>query len=120
MMGTEMVPETSVIFNQMTELIAREHFIKVCCHESFTVYITNTWYHHHNHHHILSFWPVPVTGIRTALSVFYLSLALAALNFAFISLQQLRCSVCSHSLQMFQPFVLIVLSLLSLFKGHET
>jgi hypothetical protein len=29
MMGTELVPETSVIFNQLTRLIAREDFINV-------------------------------------------------------------------------------------------
>jgi hypothetical protein len=28
MMGTEVVPEASVIFNQLTQLIAREDFIK--------------------------------------------------------------------------------------------
>jgi hypothetical protein len=28
MMGTEMVPETSVIFKQLTRLITREDFIK--------------------------------------------------------------------------------------------
>jgi hypothetical protein len=30
MMGTEMVPETSAIFNQLTRLIGREYFINVC------------------------------------------------------------------------------------------
>jgi hypothetical protein len=39
MMGTEMVPETSVIFNQLTWLIAQEYFINVSCQESFTSYI---------------------------------------------------------------------------------
>jgi hypothetical protein len=36
MMGAEMVPETSVIFKQLTWMIAREDFINVCQCESFT------------------------------------------------------------------------------------
>jgi hypothetical protein len=34
-MGTEMVPETLVIFNQLAWLIAREEFVDVSHHESF-------------------------------------------------------------------------------------
>jgi hypothetical protein len=30
MMGTEMVPETAVVFSQPTRLIAREVFINIC------------------------------------------------------------------------------------------
>jgi hypothetical protein len=33
-----MVPEMSVILNQLTWLIAQEDFINVSCHESFTSY----------------------------------------------------------------------------------
>jgi hypothetical protein len=39
MMGTEMVSETSVIFNQMTWLIARDYFINVGLRENFRSYI---------------------------------------------------------------------------------
>jgi hypothetical protein len=39
MMGTEMVPETSVSFyNQLTPLIAREYFIEFSRHEKFKSY----------------------------------------------------------------------------------
>jgi hypothetical protein len=38
MMGTEKVPETSVIFNQLTRLIAREDFINVSHREIFRSY----------------------------------------------------------------------------------
>jgi hypothetical protein len=38
MLGTEMVPETSVIFNQLTRLVAWEDFIKVSRRESFGSY----------------------------------------------------------------------------------
>jgi hypothetical protein len=38
MMGTDTVPETSVIFNQLTQLIAQEDFINFSCHESFSSY----------------------------------------------------------------------------------
>jgi hypothetical protein len=39
MMGTEMVPETSVsTCNQLTRLIAREDFIEFSCRESFKLY----------------------------------------------------------------------------------
>jgi hypothetical protein len=39
-MGTGMVPETLVIFNQLTQLIAWEDFINVSCHENFRSYKT--------------------------------------------------------------------------------
>jgi hypothetical protein len=39
MMGTEMVLQTSVIFNQLTWLVGRENFINVCRRESFRSYI---------------------------------------------------------------------------------
>jgi hypothetical protein len=39
MMGTDMVPEILVIFNQLIQLIAPEDFINFNCHESFTSYI---------------------------------------------------------------------------------
>jgi hypothetical protein len=39
MFGTELVPETSVIFNQLTRVMAREDFINVSRRESFTSYI---------------------------------------------------------------------------------
>jgi hypothetical protein len=39
MMGTEMVPETSVIFYQLAQLIAQEDFIKFSRCESFRSYI---------------------------------------------------------------------------------
>jgi hypothetical protein len=42
MMGTEIVPETLVIFNQVTWLIAQEDFINVIRHESFRSYICCT------------------------------------------------------------------------------
>jgi hypothetical protein len=38
MMGTEKVLETSVIFNQLTWLIAREDFVNFSHHESFRSY----------------------------------------------------------------------------------
>jgi hypothetical protein len=38
MMGTEMVPETSVMFNQLARLIAQEDFINFGRHESFISY----------------------------------------------------------------------------------
>jgi hypothetical protein len=38
MMGTDMVPETSVIFNQLTRLSDREDFINFSRHESFAPY----------------------------------------------------------------------------------
>jgi hypothetical protein len=39
MMGTEMVPETSVSsYNQLTRLIAQEDFIEFSCRESFKSY----------------------------------------------------------------------------------
>jgi hypothetical protein len=37
-MGTEMVLEMSVIFNQLARLIARENIINVGCRESFRSY----------------------------------------------------------------------------------
>jgi hypothetical protein len=39
LMGTDMVPETSVIFNQLTRLVAREDFINVSRLESFRSYV---------------------------------------------------------------------------------
>jgi hypothetical protein len=38
MMGTEMVPEATVIFNQLTWLVARKDFNNFSRHESFTSY----------------------------------------------------------------------------------
>jgi hypothetical protein len=38
-MGTEMVPETSAIFNQLTRLIVREDFINVNHRENFGSYL---------------------------------------------------------------------------------
>jgi hypothetical protein len=38
MMDTEMVPEMSLIFNQLTRLIAREDFINVRRRKSFSSY----------------------------------------------------------------------------------
>jgi hypothetical protein len=38
MMGTEVVPEASVIFNQLTRPIAREDFINFSLRESFRSY----------------------------------------------------------------------------------
>jgi hypothetical protein len=39
MMRIEVVPETSVVLNQLTHLIVREDFINVSCLESFTLHI---------------------------------------------------------------------------------
>jgi hypothetical protein len=39
MMGTEVVPEISVIFNQLEWLIAQEDFISFSCHGSFKSYM---------------------------------------------------------------------------------
>jgi hypothetical protein len=42
MMGTDIVPETSVMFNQRTQLIAREDLINFSLRESFRSYISKT------------------------------------------------------------------------------
>jgi hypothetical protein len=52
MMGTEMVPETSVIFNQLTWLIAREDYINFSRRETFTSYKTVMRFDVHNMFHI--------------------------------------------------------------------
>jgi hypothetical protein len=39
MIGTEIGPQTFVIFNQLTQLIAREDFINISRRESFKLYV---------------------------------------------------------------------------------
>jgi hypothetical protein len=50
MMGTEIAPETSMIFNQLTRLIAREYFIKFSTYlkypvaNTMNVFSPNSWF----------------------------------------------------------------------------